>query len=145
MKHLSDIRSLISGIVALWFCSLFGCDYSPMRPGAGPFAGTVESPLLSSLNGKWKFDFDQTVHARKAAGTTEEEIEDLARQYGEKSPLRQLHPDITIQGNEAVGMGIPTSEYRFFGLHEHDGKICGKAWHHEDRFDPGDMSKCYVR
>ncbi len=30
-------------------------------------------------------------------------------------------------------------------MHEHDGKACGKAWHHEDRFDPGDMSKCYVR
>ena len=36
-------------------------------------------------------------------------------------------------------------EYRFFSMHEHDGKICGKAWHHEDRYDPGDMSKCYVR
>ena len=30
-------------------------------------------------------------------------------------------------------------------LHAHDSKVCGKAWHHEDRFDPGDMSKCYVR
>jgi hypothetical protein len=30
-------------------------------------------------------------------------------------------------------------------MHEHGNKVCGKAWHHEDRFDPGDMSKCYVR
>ena len=30
-------------------------------------------------------------------------------------------------------------------MHQHNGKICGKAWHHEDRFDPGDMSKCFVR
>jgi len=30
-------------------------------------------------------------------------------------------------------------------MHEHEGKICGKSWFHEDRYDPGDMSKCLVR
>ncbi len=50
-----------------------------------------------------------------------------------------------ITGNEAVCAESPPSEYRFFALHRHGGKICGKAWHHEDRFDPGDVSKCYVR
>jgi hypothetical protein len=40
---------------------------------------------------------------------------------------------------------VPSAEYRFFSLHERGGKVCGKAWHHEDRHDPGDMSKCHVR
>ena len=57
----------------------------------------------------------------------------------------RMHPDMTITGNEAVCAGTPTAEYRFFAVHQHNGKICGKAWHHEDRFDPGDMSKCFVR
>ena len=56
-----------------------------------------------------------------------------------------MHPDLTIKGNVAVGAGLLSSEYRFFGMHTHDSKVCGKAWHHESRFDPGDMSKCYVR
>jgi hypothetical protein len=30
-------------------------------------------------------------------------------------------------------------------LHQHNQWVCGKAWYHEDRHDPGDMSKCFVR
>ena len=56
-----------------------------------------------------------------------------------------MHPDLTIKGNVAVGNGLLSSEYRFFAMHKHDSTVCGKAWHHEDRNDPGDMSKCYVR
>ena len=57
-----------------------------------------------------------------------------------------MHNDMKISGNcAAVRSGVPSAEYRLFATHEHGGKVCGKAWHHEDRFDPGDMSKCYVR
>jgi hypothetical protein len=59
--------------------------------------------------------------------------------------LGSMHPDINISGNVAVSSGVLSSEYRFFGMHQHGDVVCGKAWHHEDRFDPGDMSKCYVR
>jgi hypothetical protein len=44
-----------------------------------------------------------------------------------------------------VGSGLVQSEYDFFAMHRHGSTLCGKAWHHEDRFDPGDMSKCHVR
>jgi hypothetical protein len=50
-----------------------------------------------------------------------------------------------ITGNQAVGSGIPSEEYDFFAIHQHGNKVRGKAWHHEDRSDPGDMTKCYVR
>jgi hypothetical protein len=30
-------------------------------------------------------------------------------------------------------------------LHKHGAVVCGKAWHHEDRHDPGDMSKVWLR
>jgi hypothetical protein len=56
-----------------------------------------------------------------------------------------MHPDITISGDVVLCAGLFNSEYRLFGMHPHGEKVCGKAWHHEDRFDPGDMSKCYVR
>jgi len=36
-------------------------------------------------------------------------------------------------------------EYDLFALHQHDQIVCGKAWHHEDPGDPGDMSKAWVR
>ena len=56
-----------------------------------------------------------------------------------------MHPDITVDGHVVTCSGMPTSEYRLFAIHQHGPKTCAKAWHHEDRFDPGDMSKCYVR
>lgn len=37
------------------------------------------------------------------------------------------------------------SQYWLFALHSHDGNVCGKAWHHEDPSDDGDMIKCYVK
>ena len=59
--------------------------------------------------------------------------------------IGRMHPDLTFDGHLAIGDGLLSCEYRLFGIHEHDQQVCGKAWHHEDRFDPGDMSKCYVR
>lgn len=111
----------------------------------GPFGAAADSPLLSPFAGQWVFDFDKTLASQKAAGATDEQIAQVRKLYGGGSPLGKMHPDLAIQGDVAVGAGKPSCEYRFFAMHRHDAKICGKAWHHEDRFDPGDMSKCYVR
>jgi hypothetical protein len=86
---------------------------------------TFVVPLLSPIQGRWVFDAKQTQAAN-----------------GWPQPGDNL-PDLSIAHNVAVGGD--GSEYWFFGLHEHDGVICGKAWYHEDRNDPGDMWKCHVR
>ncbi|MFO1007934.1 MAG: hypothetical protein U0929_18395 [Planctomycetaceae bacterium] len=64
--------------------------------------------------------------------------------YTNHPSLGETQSNLTFNGNVAVSGGLLNSEYRFFGMHKHGDKACGKAWHHEDRFDPGDMSKCYV-
>ena len=112
---------------------------------AGPFGAPAESRLLSPFAGQWAFDFEKTLDAQKAAGATDKKIEKLRKLYARNPQFGKMHSDMTITGNEAVCSGLPPAEYWFFAMHEHDGKVCGKAWHHEDRFDPGDMSKCYVR
>ena len=62
-----------------------------------------------------------------------------------RSSLGQMHQDIAIDGHRATGSGVPSVQYDFFALHPHNETVCGKAWHHEDRHDPGDMSKCFVK
>jgi hypothetical protein len=57
----------------------------------------------------------------------------------------KMHADLKFAANAATGAGLPACEYRFFNLHKHGETVCGKAWHHEDKDDPGDMSKCYVQ
>jgi hypothetical protein len=101
--------------------------------------------LLAPFQGTWRFDVEQTLAARKAAGAPEDEIARLRKMY-EARPELIPKGDLVIRDNEALGFHRPSAEYRFFHLHRHaDGTVCGKAWHHEDRFDPGDMSKCHVR
>src|SRR5262245_13574803 len=125
--------------------ALGGCGADAAGPGAGPFGVPGANRLLAPCAGKWVFDFEKTLDAQKAGGATDEQIANLRTMYADSPHLRKMHPDLTISGNEAVCSGRPAGEYRFFAMHEHAGKVCGKAWHHEDRFDPGDMSKCYVR
>jgi len=124
--------------------AITGCGQSE-NPDSGPFGPPKESRLLSPFAGEWRCDFEKTIEARQAAGTSEEEIERLRKFSSDNPQFSQLHPDLNISGDVAVSPGIPSSEYRFFAMHQHGDKVCGKAWHHEDRFDPGDMSKCYVR
>lgn len=132
------------------------------------FGPPAQVDLLDPYQGRWKFDFERTMAVWKSQGVPEERIE-AARQFTEqlrtteipphlKRALKlqdidpeawweeraRLHPDFRLDGHVATGESLSRAEYRFFGLHEHDGVLCGKAWHHEDRFDPGDMSKCYV-
>jgi hypothetical protein len=113
--------------------------------GPGPFGKPVASEMFAPFAGDWVFDFEQTLAAQKSAGASDQELEMLRKQHAQNPRVFDTHHDVTISGNEAVGSGVPSAEYRFFGMHKHGGKICGKAWHHEDRYDPGDMSKCYVR
>ncbi len=128
------------------FSGLSGCGSDMAGPGGGPFGAPAASRLLSPFAGERAFDFEKTLAAQKAAGVPDlEQIEKLRKLYSENPLLGKMRPDLTITGNEAVGSGMTAVEYRFFAMRDHDGKVCGKAWHHEDRFDPGDMSKCYVR
>lgn len=98
----------------------------------GVFGPPVYAKPLEPFQGQWVFNPERTAAARKARG--EPSIGGGARA-----------PGFVIQGHVATGEGAPSEEYRFFALHEHDGVVCGKAWHHEDRHDPGDMSKCHVK
>ena len=111
----------------------------------GPLGKPRPSGLLAPFAGTWVFDFDKTIDAQQAAGTSKEEIERLRKMYAQDPQFRKLYADLVITGNQAVGSGIPSDEYDFFAIHQHGNKVCGKAWHHEDRNDPGDMTKCYVR
>jgi hypothetical protein len=100
---------------------------------------------MDPFTGTWAFDFEKTLAIQKAAGASDAQIAQLRKLYADNPALGKMHPDLTFDGNVAVGAGLLSSEYRFFAMHKHGTKICGKAWHHEDRFDPGDMSKCHVR
>ncbi len=121
---------------------LVGCG---LDSDSGPFGTPRASPLMAPLAGKWTFALDKTLDAQKQAGATDEQIA-MSRKFHESNPVfGKMHPDMTFEGDQAVGAGLLSSEYRFFGMHTHGSKLCGKAWHHEDRHDPGDMSKCHVR
>lgn len=121
---------------------LAGCEPS----GSGlEFGTSADRALLAPYEGAWTCDFEKTLEARSEAGADPAELEQL-REFFEHNPeFGNLHADLTISGSEAIGDGMPSSQYSFYALHQHDGRLCGKAWHHEDRHDPGDMSKCYVR
>lgn len=136
-----SIRRLLL-FIAILLLTVPGCGAGS---GDGPFGAPAKSRLLSPFSGSWAFEFDATLEALKAAGTSTEDIEKLRKLYASNSLPGKMHPDITVNGNQILCAGFRPGEYWLFGLHEHDGVVCGKAWHHEDRFDPGDMSKCYVR
>lgn len=105
----------------------------------------VRDPLFFSISGRWAFDFEASLRELQSAGATEELVSRTRRFYSENPELGGMHPDMIIDGNVAVCSGEPNAEYRFFSMHRHGHQLCGKALFHEDRFDPGDMSKCYVR
>jgi hypothetical protein len=142
---------------------------TPMPGRAGIWGEPVMPPLLEPFQGRWVCDQEQTYAAWRARGISEDVIaqnrgilrkmqevtmpaqvqqalrsrgvtqEDLRATYG------KMHPDIFFRGNVATSEGVLSQEYRLFGIHTHGDGICAKAWHHEDRFDPGDMSECFVR
>ena len=109
------------------------------------FGEPVHTELLEPFQGGWTFDFERTAALWESQGVPAEQIA-AARQLRERSPeFFELGQTLQFKKNIATGVPFEFSEYRFFGLHEHDGAVCGKAWHHEDAGDPGDMSKCRVK
>jgi hypothetical protein len=142
------IAALIAFLAVFEGCGVDRSDDGPLGAGStddGPFGKPRRSALLAPFAGSWVFDFDKTIQAQEARGASKEDIERLRKQYEQNPELRKLHADMAITSSQAVCAGVPSAEYDFFGMHQHDGKVCGKAWHHEDRHDAGDMSKCYVR
>jgi hypothetical protein len=142
------IAALIAMLAVFEGCGVDGSDDGP--PGAestddGPLGKPRPSALLAPFAGSWVFDFDKTIQAQEARGAPKQDIERLRKQHEQNPELGKLHADMALAGSQALCAGVPSAEYDFFGMHQHDGKVCGKAWHHEDRHDPGDMSKCYVR
>lgn len=155
MKRLANLRdNELRKLAMLFFVLLSGGGCGVKGPGLdggqaggtaaeGPFGPPDRSALLAPLTGSWVRDVEKTLEAQKAAGAGEEQVAALREFYARSAEFGGMLSEMTITGNEAVGKD--GSEYRFFAMHQHDGKICGKAWHHEDRYDPGDMSKCYAR
>jgi hypothetical protein len=136
------VRAAVFAILPLISLVILGCR---PNPASGPLGPEEDCPSLKAFAGQWRFDLDKTLTAQKAAGIDEQQIKQLRKFYADHPELGPMHPDLTIKGNVAVGNGTISSEYRFFAMHRHGATACGKAWHHEDRHDPGDMSKCFVR
>jgi hypothetical protein len=152
--------------------ALVGCSRSDSASSSSPgsvWGEPVSVAMLEPFQGTWQFDQERTLAHMQAAGVPEEQVARIRDSYRalaaeETDPdsqrkLRslgidpkefrewagQMHQNLTFDGHVATGDGLVSCEYRLFAVHEHDRYVCAKAWHHEDRFDPGDMSKCYVR
>lgn len=153
------------------FC-LSGCgqgDSGSGQGGGSAWDDPANVAILEPFQGKWRFDQERTLAQWEGQGMSKEELARVRESYRRlaetempaeaQKALRaagvdpnnlaesigRMHPDLTFERHVAICDGFPAGEYRLFGIHEHDQYVCGKAWHHEDRFDPGDMSKCYVR
>ena len=135
--------------IAAMLLAVAGCNRAPATPppaagagGAGPFGPPVMTPIMQPFQGAWRFSLAKTLALWQAEGVPAAEIaqaKTLAASFA-------LHPDMTITGDTAVLSPLPlVGEYKFFALHPHNQWVCGKAWHHEDRNDPGDMSKLLAR
>jgi hypothetical protein len=135
--------------IAALLLALVGCKRAPAAPaatgggaGGGPFGPPVMTPMMQPFQGSWRFSLAKTLAQWQTDGVPAAEIAQ-AKTIAAKFPL---HPDMAITGDTAVLSPLPlTGEYKFFALHPHDGWVCGKAWHHEDRNDPGDMDKYLTR
>jgi len=137
-------HSLRGTTLAALLVVLAGCGRPSFNAG-GPFGAPRSSQLLAPFAGDWVLDFERTLEAQRKAGVPEATL-DMTRKFAVEHPeFGKPHWNMKINGDEAISTERMASEYRFFAMHMHDGKVCGKAWHHEDRYDPGDMSKCYVR
>jgi hypothetical protein len=135
-------------IAALLF-AIVGCNRAPAKPppapaaaGAGPFGPPMMTPIMQPFQGAWRFSLAKTLALWQAEGVPVAEIAE-AKKLATAFPL---HPDMSITGDTAVLSPLPlVGEYKFFALHPHNAWLCGKAWHHEDRNDPGDMDKYLTR
>lgn len=126
-------------------CGPGGGPGAPSNPSSGPFGPPDVSTALAPFDGAWVLDHEKTLAAMRAGGAHEGHLEAIRKSFAAGEKETPFHPNLNIVGNVAMGDDHMASEYRFFRIHKHGAKACCVAWHHEDRFDPGDMSKCYVR
>jgi hypothetical protein len=122
--------------ITLLLLLLAGC-----KRGAGAAPAGPAPAIVRPFQGGWRFNQVKTLALWKTEGVPPEEIA-LAQKLAASFPM---HPDMVIQNEVAILKWRNEGEYRLFMLHPHGPWVCGKAWHHEDRHDPGDMSKCYAR
>jgi hypothetical protein len=122
-----DLRSLLLIVGTLAF--VWGCESQtePTTTAGTDWGPPFQSALLEPFQGEWKF------HNRPETG-----------QHSSKVLQGSGGPDLRINGHIITEQTPMGSEFRLFELHEHDGRVCGKAWFHEDPHDPGDMSKVYI-
>ncbi len=119
-------------LLLLALALLVGCD-----------SRTAEiEAVLAPYQGDWQFSLSNTIQRWMADGVPQDQI-DVIRESADGR--HALHPNLRLRRNFAVLPGDGEGSYEFYALHQHAGVLCGKAWHHEDRHDPGDMSKCVVR
>jgi len=117
--------------------TLAGCGREDNDSPTGNASANV--PLMKPFEGVWQFDLEKTIALMKSQGVPQAQLDQM------RTVAAFMPSEMKINGNIAVLPGIVEGEYMLFALHPHNQRVCGKAWHHEDRHDPGDMSKCYVR
>ncbi len=125
-----------SALFAVCISLALACD---RKPSAN--APTTPATILQPFQGNWKLSTPKTLAAWKAANVPAAEI----TQSQTLASTFPLHPDMSIKSDTAILAGKIEGSYQFFALHPHNQWVCGKAWHHEDRHDPGDMDKYLVR
>jgi hypothetical protein len=146
---------IIPALVA-FVIMMSGCDRTPSSSSAVPTQGTSSAgpspaggstsavvPILAPFKGKWNYNDTKTMAYWKATNIPANEI----AQVQKMKQLAPAHPNMTLGGDLAIlhGPGPMEGQYQFYALHPHVQLVCGKAWHHEDRFDPGDMDKYLIR
>ena len=131
------VRTFIVCSFACSLAALHGCDHG----GGGGGGNPAVPPVLAPFQGDWRFSLPKTLARWQADGVPQGEIAQ-AQALAKSFPP---HPDMKLEGDTAVLAGPVEGSYQFFALHPHAQWLCGKAWHHEDRHDPGDMGKYLVR
>jgi hypothetical protein len=158
------MRTAVCGCIVL--ATLVGCGSRPADgPDNGPFGRHNDVKLLEPFQGEWTVSEDRTfdLWRRQGKGEAVEQTKAMRKRLtevqekksaadrgamklaGVDAALRRLHADLSITGDTFIGSGFLSQEYRLFAIHQHGPIVCAKAWFHEDRHDPGDMSKCWVR
>lgn len=118
-------------IVVQCLCLLgAGCGSGQKDKAAGDalFGKPVRDPLFAAVQGSWQFvgRHTEAPQATPSGGTI------------------AGGPDLRIDGHIISSLSPLHSTQHLFDAHLHQGRICAKAWHHEDPNDPGDMSKQHL-
>ncbi|MBM80217.1 MAG: hypothetical protein CMJ78_06440 [Planctomycetaceae bacterium] len=130
MKAFLQLIGLLGAFVVLGFLSQFLPSHRPSQE----HVARKESKLLPQFHGRWKFDLDRTLDAWKANGVPDATLTAIRKTHEKTARIGGMHCDLDFFEN--VARGPVLAEYLFFSMHQHGEKVCGKAWHHEDRLDP---------